>query len=140
MEHDDRQRHRIWAVSIALTLVLHVAIAIGARALNPFQPDPTEPQPPEVVRMVFDRPTPEPEDEPRVFSELPPDRADTPPEKAELLSNVDSRARDDADGEKTSDLPRLEGSSEAPHVPLHPGAAQPAPGEPEQQPADPPHP
>lgn len=52
---------------------------------------------------------------PRLFTELPADRADEKPDQPDFLSNVDSRARDDAPGGEES-LPRMEGESDAPQV------------------------
>jgi hypothetical protein len=57
-----------------------------------------------------------------VFTELPPDRADSAPEKPEFLSNVTSRARDRVPGGDT-DLPNLQGESDAPHVRLESGGS-----------------
>lgn len=55
----------------------------------------------------------------RLFTELPADRADEAPEKADLLSNVTSRARDMVPG-GDSNLPSLRGESATPSVQQEP--------------------
>ncbi len=54
------------------------------------------------------------------FTELPADREDAAPEKPDFLSNVTSRARDQVPGGDT-EIPRLEGESEARGVQLDSG-------------------
>jgi len=56
-----------------------------------------------------------PNEAPQSFTELPPDRADTAPKKADLLSNVTSRARDRIPG-GDSDLPGMQGNGDVPAV------------------------
>lgn len=94
----------------------------------PFAPGEVQAQIPEPIQLVFSDPPGDRSETPRRFSELPEDRATEPPESADLLSNVDSRARDDVPGE-TADAPRLDGRSDSPDVQLDPGA--PAPPEPD---------
>ena len=114
-----RNEGRVWLIAWALTLVLHLA------AFLIFQSVPSGPavavvnRRPQPIQLTFARPAPEtPADtQPRFFSELPPDRADEAPEKAQFLSNVTSRARDRIPG-GTTDLPRMEGESDAPTVKL----------------------
>lgn len=71
---------------------------------------------PEVIQVVLG-PEPSQSEEPRSFTELPRDRADSRPDEADLLSNVTSRARDRvADGQ--TDFPRTQGESDASLVKL----------------------
>src|SRR4029078_9969834 len=58
---------------------------------------------------------------PRAFSELPPDRADSPPKQAGLLSNVTRRAPDRVPG-GDANLPRTHGEADASLVHLESGA------------------
>ena len=112
----------VWALAVILTLLLHVGVVIGARALRPLSPDPSVNPEPGIINFVF---TPEAEassEEPSFFSELPPDWADERPERPDFLSNVDSRARDSAPGGENEGLPSLEGGSEAPHVRMDAGS------------------
>jgi len=59
-----------------------------------------------------------PSDQPDYFTELPPDRVDQAPERADALSNVDSRARDEVAGDGATSVPQLTGQGEAPAVPI----------------------
>ena len=84
-------------------------------------------RPPGAIEFVFRPAEPplreksaEPSEQPTFFSELQEDRADIAPERADFLSNVDSRARDRIEGGMDTDLPRLQGESEAPHVAMQP--------------------
>jgi hypothetical protein len=76
------------------------------------------PEAPAPIEFAF---TPIPDaEEPRAFTELPPDRADEAPEAPDFLSNVDSRAKDlEPAGE--SDLPRMDGSAPIPQVRMESG-------------------
>jgi len=82
---------------------------------------------PEPIRLVFAS-SAATKPKPRFFTELPEDRAETPPEAPDFLSNVDARARDRAEGENKRSMPRLEGRSEAPEVAMKPGESVPQPG------------
>lgn len=131
MEKRRQSESRIWLWAFLITLFLHGLVVGLVLMLRPFEPTLAEAREPEPLELVFQQPAaPETEDatreEPSTFTELPEDRADQPPENPDLLSNVDSRARDRAEGGQTSDMPRLEGESEAPHVGMTP-ATQGAP-------------
>jgi hypothetical protein len=109
-------------------LLTHVILLAGVELLGVFDPPPPRPESREPIDIVFSAATPEADrtdesNEPSQFSELPEDRADRTPEDPDFLSNVDSRARDRAIAESESDLPRMEGESEAPHVALEEPAA-----------------
>jgi len=108
---------RAWVIAWLLALALHGAAFVGFGWLR--VPAAARPlSEPEVIHVDL-----APENEPpRAFSELPPDRADTPPKKADLLSNVTSRARDRAAG-GDADLPRTHGESDASLVHLESGAS-----------------
>jgi hypothetical protein len=72
-----------------------------------------------------------PDQTPHFFSELPKDRADKAPDKADFLSNVTSRARDRVPGGE-SNLPRMQGEGDAPTVKLatdRSAAGSPAPSQ-----------
>ncbi|MCA9729297.1 MAG: hypothetical protein KC729_16535 [Candidatus Eisenbacteria bacterium] len=74
---------------------------------------------PDLVQMVF-APEP-PAQDPLTFTELPEDRATESPERADLLSNVDSRASDEVPGGDAQSMPQLTGSSDFPQVQLDKG-------------------
>ena len=118
----DRTGARTWLIAVLLTLVVHAGVVAGLWAAKPGTPRVVEPAAPEPIEFVF-APTPEP-DQPRQFTELPPDRADKPPDHAELLSNVTSRARDVRAGASDGDLPRLKGDAEVPQLQMEPAAGR----------------
>jgi hypothetical protein len=123
-----RQREgRIWLWAFLITLFLHGLLLALVLMLRPFEPRLAEAREPEPIAMVFQRPAaPETEnqasEQPSTFTELPEDRADQRPENPELLSNVDSRARDRTEGGEAGAMPRLQGQSEAPHVGMTPSS------------------
>jgi len=126
-----------WLTAWALTVALHAAAVVLFMHMPP-------PMPMKVVhriepiQLVFAKPGPQApksdkSDKPHIFSELPPDRKDEAPKHADFLSNVTSRARDNAPGGNT-DMPRMQGESETPTVKLQsdggsspPATAPPAP-------------
>lgn len=118
-----RESHQAWTIAVLATLLTHLVILLAVDRLGVFDP-PDVPPRPEPIDLVFRSPEPAPavdpskEDEPTEFSELPEDRQDVAPEDPDFLSNVDSRARDRAVADEETDLPRMEGQSEAPHVAL----------------------
>jgi len=80
-------------IAAAVSLLLHLGAILGfGRIAHGGSPPPLDVM---NVQLVTD-PTSEPNATPQFkqFTELPPDRADAKPEKADLLSNVTSRARD----------------------------------------------
>lgn len=116
---------KIWLWAFLLTLFLHALFLSLVVVLRPFDAKPVQAKEPEPIRLVFRQDaapaTAQSErDKPKTFSELPPDRQDKAPEQADLLSNVNSRARDQVpDGEKGA-LPRMTGESEIPQVAMRP--------------------
>lgn len=121
----EKTKPRTWGLSIVLTLLFHLGAVLGTLALRPFDADPVPPREPDVIDVVFASPVEA--EEPSFFSELPPELADDPPEQPDVLSNVDSRARDDVPGGEEDALPRLEGRSDAPQVqmtPAEPGSEE----------------
>ena len=116
-----RSDRTAWLIAWALALALHGAGVLGFRWIPPLHPTPATPRRPEPIQLVFDRPGPATQrsDEPHFFSELPPDRADAKPERADFLSNVTSRARDQVEGGDDA-LPRMQGETDAPLVRLAP--------------------
>lgn len=137
MAERGRSEGRIWLWAFLLTLFLHGLVVALVLVLRPFEPSLAQAREPDPIQLVF-QPEPEPaqraseKEEPTQFSELPPDRADQAPDDADLLSNVDSRARDRAEGNENTELPRMEGDSEFPQVAMTPGtqgAPQPSPEE-----------
>jgi hypothetical protein len=98
---------------VLLSLALH---AVAILVLWHLRGTPV-PRRPEVMQVLM---TP-PNEAPHFFSELPKDRADKAPEKADFLSNVTSRARDRVPG-GNSNAPRMQGQGDAPMVKLDRGA------------------
>lgn len=115
---------RTWLLAWVLTLVLHGGAILGLQCLPPLEPTAARSQEAEPIRLVFSKPAPETRKNgtPHIFSELPPERADKAPEKADFLSNVTSRARDLVPGGDAA-LPRMQGESDAPMVKLEPSDA-----------------
>ena len=118
-----RDQSTTWTLAVVAALLTHVIFLAGVELLGVFDPPAPRPESREAIDIVFPTPPPASDqasdsDEPSQFSELPEDRADLAPEDPDFLSNVDSRARDRASSESESDLPRMEGESEAPHVAL----------------------
>ena len=125
-----------WAPALLFTLLLHVGVGWGLRYLDLFGATPPAAAKPPLVEVVFAKST---DDAARHFTELPPDRAETPPEQADLLSNVDSRARDQVPGGQDP-LPRQEGSSDLPQVRMDTGQPSPPSAESTPTPPAPPNP
>ncbi len=107
---------RGWLVAWAVALLLHALLILVILWLR--VPVAASARIPEAqVMHVTLSPEATPPEPPRAFTELPKDRADSPPKKADLLSNVTSRARDREPG-GDSDRPRNRGESDAAVVPL----------------------
>jgi outer membrane biosynthesis protein TonB len=129
-------------VAWLLTVLLHGVAAFGLRGLPSLEAAPARPHAPEPIQLVFSPPHPaaRPSEEPRLYSPLPANRADKAPEKAALLSNVTSRARDFIPGGDAA-LPHLAGEGDVPQVQLAPdkvaSAATPTAKQAAPQPADP---
>jgi hypothetical protein len=127
-----RDQSTTWTLAVVAALLTHVILLAGVELLGVFDPPAQRPESHESIDIVFSTPAPatdraDESDEPSQFSELPEDRADLAPDDPDFLSNVDSRARDRAIADSESDLPRMEGESEAPHVALEePAAGAPA--------------
>lgn len=117
-----RTRPSGWALAILLALMLHVGAVVAARLIRPFDPSAEAAQRPEAIQVVFAPEASARASKPDFFSELPPDRAEERPERADFLSNVDSRARDNVLGGSEEGLPAMDGGSESPHVEMSPGA------------------
>jgi hypothetical protein len=131
---------RIWLTAWFLTLALHAVGVVVFRSLP--APTPAKMIPKiEPIRLVFARPSPEARksEAPHVFTELPPDRKDAAPKRADFLSNVTSRARDRVPGGEDA-MPRLQGETDAPMVKLEKdgGASRPPTSSPTPQIAEPP--
>jgi hypothetical protein len=131
---------RAWLIAWAVALILHAGAILAFR-------DVASPKPAsamhrlEPIRLVFKSPKAEPSksEEPHFFTELPPDRADAKPKKADFLSNVTSRARDLVPGGDAA-TPRMQGEGDAPTVKLEPDGGTSAPTaapSPPQPPASP---
>ena len=122
-----RSSRSVWLVAWALTLTLHGLTYVGFRTFRPFTPTPVQARNPDPIELVFAETAPPASapEEPTFFTELPPDREDAAPEKADFLSNVTSRARDQVPGGDSS-LPRMQGEGDAPMVALDP-TGEPAP-------------
>ena len=117
---------RIWSAALALTLLMHVVVIGSLWILRPFSPKPVEARPSDPIELIFEPAVNAENEDPSFFSELPEELADVAPEDPDFLSNIDSQARDEVAGDTENSLPRLDGSSEAPHVALIPGDPVPA--------------
>ncbi|MCP4548109.1 MAG: TonB C-terminal domain-containing protein [bacterium] len=114
VSHRQRLERRIrWTLAILLSLLLHVGAGTGVKYLNLLQPESPPTRDESVVQMVF---APQEKSETQPFAELPADRADEAPDQADLLSNLQSRARDATSGERDTQLPRSEGEAEIPQI------------------------
>lgn len=127
---------RAWIIAWLVALLLHAAVITGVVWLR--VPVAASAREPEVIHVTLS-PDVTPPETPRAYSELPKDRADSPPKKADLLSNVTSRARDrEPDGH--TDLPRARGESDARVVKLEPEESSrpspPAAASPPSEPAE----
>ncbi|MCB9517203.1 MAG: hypothetical protein R3C71_06885 [Candidatus Krumholzibacteriia bacterium] len=132
-----RTRPGVWTLALALALLLHAGAIVGVKRLHLASARPLPEEEPPPLEFVF---APEPADTPRQFTELPEDRADTPPERADLLSNVASRARDLTPGGEDAARPRSDGRADFPQVAMDTGApsapapaGQPMPAEPSEE-------
>lgn len=113
-----------WLIAWVLTLALHAAAILILRGVPPPAPPRTAGRF-EPVRLVFKSPGPAErraesrKSEPQIFTELPPNRADAAPKRADFLSNVTSRARDRTSGGDAA-LPRMQGEGDVPGVKIEP--------------------
>jgi hypothetical protein len=130
---------RTWVIAWALTLALHVLIVIGLQLGHRWTPAPPRPLTPAPIRLTFVGKPPASAErrQPTMFTELPADRADRPPQHADFLSNVTSQARDRVPGGDQS-LPRMSGETDMPSVAMQAGRTEPSPASPRPQPATPP--
>jgi hypothetical protein len=110
-----------WLIAWVLSVALHAVAVLGFRNLPPNHLGSTTTHPPEPIQLVFKESDSKPQrsEAPQFFSELPPNRADAAPVKADFLSNVTSRARDRVAGGEAA-LPRMKGVGDAPEVGLEP--------------------
>ena len=126
-----------WIIAWALTFLLHALAIVGFRRLPPIVPvSANRAAQLEPVQLVFSPQSTGParEEKPHFFSELPPNRKDVAPDKADFLSNVTSRARDLAPGGDAA-LPRMRGEGDAPMVALEPNGASSQPPTPPPSPS-----
>jgi len=115
-------------IAWSLTLALHVLAMIGVQAGRRWTPAPPRATTPEPIQLTFIEPPPariEPQ-APTYFTELPADREDQAPERADFLSNVTSRARDRVAGGNQS-LPSTSGVIDAPSIALESEPVEPKP-------------
>ncbi|RKZ16729.1 hypothetical protein DRQ53_05525 [bacterium] len=109
-------------MAVIAALIMHVLILGAVEWFGLFDP-PQRRTTPEPINIVFSSPQPaaaseQESNDPTQFSELPEDRSDLAPDDPDFLSNVDSRARDRAVDDSETEMPRMEGQSESPHVAL----------------------
>lgn len=125
------QSRGLWVGALLATLLLHASVWLGLLVLQPVLTGAQEPRPSEPIELVMVDPgKPSPPKQPTAFTELPPDRADQAPERADFLSNVTSRARDRVPGGNDA-LPRMNGESEFPSVEMKPEGGSPGTPRPE---------
>lgn len=115
----ERRRSPTWLLVFLLSAIFHVGGAWLIQELDLLSPKALPEPEDDVVEFVF-APEPEAAEQPRRFTELPEDRADEAPESPDLLSNVDSRARDAAPGGESVGMPRSEGIVDEPQVAMAP--------------------
>lgn len=129
---------RAWVIAWSLTLALHAIAMVGVQAGRAWVPAPPREVTPEPIQLTFvERPAAPAESKgPTQFTELPADRADQAPERADFLSNVTSRARDRVPGGDES-LPRMSGETDAPSVAMESGKQEPRPANPPSEQATP---
>ncbi len=118
---------KLWLLAFLLSALVHLILAFGLRYLDLFRAEAPAPPEDDVMEFVFAPPA-ESAQLPR-FTELPEDRAEPNPDPADLLSNVDSRARDSEPGGDLLSPPRSEGRAEQPEVAMAPAQTG---GSPEQ--------
>ncbi len=115
------RRIPVWLLVFLLSVVFHVGGALLIQKLDLLSPKPLPEREDDVVEFVFaPEPAPVPVEQPQRFTELPEDRADEAPERPDMLSNVDSRARDTAPGGESAGAPRSEGIVPEPKVAMAP--------------------
>lgn len=117
-----------WLMALLLAVLWHIAVVVGLEWLDPFAAEPVAAAAPAPVQLVFNQPAPSPppsarDDEPTRFTELPEDRADVVPDRADFLSNVDSRAADRTREDASTLLPRMNGRADSPQVAMQPSPA-----------------
>jgi hypothetical protein len=122
---------RLWVIAWLLTLAFHALVVIGLQAGRQWVPAPPKEMKPEPIRLTFvgKPPTAAEQKAPTYFTELPSNRADKAPERADFLSNVTSRARDREPGGDQS-LPHMTGETDAPSVAMESGHVEPKPASP----------
>ncbi|HET9232739.1 MAG TPA: hypothetical protein VFP10_01205, partial [Candidatus Eisenbacteria bacterium] len=115
-----------WPAAVILSLCLHAVTLVTLFVLNPLLSQNVEARKPDPITVELVEPAQT--SEPQFYSPLPEDRASQKPERADFLSNVNSRAQDRTPGGDAS-LPRMEGESDMPLVALEPqgGASSPSP-------------
>ena len=117
---DHRSNPRIWVVALCLSLLFHAGAMVALGRMKTARLPEAAQAPSQPIEFVFAPREPAGEG-PRVFTELPEDRRDEAPERADFLSNLASRARDLLLGGDEGSLPASDGRSEAPHVAMLPG-------------------
>jgi hypothetical protein len=110
-----------------VAFAVHALVVIGLWKAGPLESHAG--QAPQVVQLVL-----APETQPQQFTELPANRRDDPPAKPELLSNVTSRARD-LQPKADAAMPKSQGESNEPAVPLDPSSGHMPSSDPATQPA-----
>lgn len=124
-----------WWIAVLATLVLHVLVVLGLWKSEILLPAEVEALDSPPLELVF-APN-EASEEPTFFSEQPPELETEAPESPDFLSNIDSQARDQADGgDPSTTLPNMTGDSEAPQIALNPGG-EPSNPNPEETAASP---
>lgn len=115
-----RRQGAPWMRAAGLALVVHLAVALVVAWVRPFEAAPVARPAPAPLDIVFAPPPARPE--PSAYTQLPEAHETEPPDDAELLANVASRAQDVATGEGTApagdhlDIPQVDLRS-APEAP-----------------------
>jgi hypothetical protein len=131
MPEELQGRRRVWVIALLLALLIHLGVGLAVREGQWTMAVAAAPEEPPPVEMTF-----APRREPDRFLEQPETREETP-ERADFLSNVDSRSSSPDPRTADDDLPSSHGAADAPDVRLVQGRpespAQPAPPRPVEE-------
>ena len=125
---------RIWTSAVLLSLLLHLGILSTLNLWNYSAINDVQDNPPEPILFHF---SPETRKlPPKSFTELPEDRVDTAPEFPDFLSNIDSRARDQATSDINTSMSQMDGRTEIPQVDMRDAVESPPERSPTKSPEE----
>ncbi len=129
-----RKGRNLWLLAFLLSALVHLILVFGLPYLDIFRAEAPAPLEDDVMEFVFAPPADT--DEPQRFTELPEDHTEENPDPSDLLSNVDSRARDAAPGGDLLSPPRSEGRAELPEMAMAPAQTGGSPDRREETPVE----